>query len=97
MSKTQTKASTEEMIMSTISNITAPREAVAGGLLALAAIGRRSSAYIARRAQKAALARLRSLSDRDLEDIGLRGSQADVPVGGAIGLLGRERMMARPC
>jgi uncharacterized protein YjiS (DUF1127 family) len=73
-----------EMIMSTISNATA-RQSSAGsnifGMLA-AAPKRLLTALVTWRAQQAALAHLKSMSDRELKDIGLSRSQIECAVMG---------------
>src|SRR5262245_4597848 len=86
-----------ETIVSTISNTSAPREAVAGGLLAMAApaVRRWWHAYIAWRVQGAVIAHLKSMSDRDLKDIGLSRSQIDASVRGRIDLDGDRPLLAR--
>jgi uncharacterized protein YjiS (DUF1127 family) len=83
------------MIMSTISYITAPRGAFAGGPLAMAAVGRWWRAYIARRAKTAAIAHLKLLSERDLDDIGLARSRIDAAVWGRMDTFGRNPAVAR--
>lgn len=74
-----------------------PREAVAGGLLtmAVAAVRRWWGAYIAWRVQEAAIAHLKSMSDRDLRDIGLSRSQIDASVRGRIDTFERNLAFAR--
>jgi uncharacterized protein YjiS (DUF1127 family) len=86
-----------EMIMSTISNTAAPRVSVTGGFLAMAAaaVKRWWSAYIAWRMQEAAIALLKSMSDRDLKDIGLSRSQVDAAVREVGPTFERDRVFSR--
>ena len=85
------------MIMSTISNTAAPRESVTGGLIAMAAAAVRRwwSAYIAWRVQGAAIALLKSMSDRDLKDIGLSRLQVDAAVRDVGPTFERDRVFPR--
>jgi uncharacterized protein YjiS (DUF1127 family) len=67
------------MIMSTLSETAARRESVAAGVVAamMALMKRSLIAYVARRAEHAAIAHLRSMSERELRDIGL--TRAEIP------------------
>jgi uncharacterized protein YjiS (DUF1127 family) len=73
-----------EMIMSTISSTTARQSSAGGRILGrLAGTPKRLlTAFITWRAEQAALAHLQSMSDRELEDIGLSRSQIECAVTG---------------
>jgi uncharacterized protein YjiS (DUF1127 family) len=73
-----------ETIMSMISNAAARQNSVGGSILGRLAVAskRLLTAFITRRAQKAAAVCLGSMSDRELEDIGLSRSQIDGAVRG---------------
>jgi uncharacterized protein YjiS (DUF1127 family) len=68
-----------EMIMSTISTATAHQHSASGSVVGriAAAIRRLWVAYITWRIEQAAMAHLRSMSDRELEDLGLSRSQIE--------------------
>jgi uncharacterized protein YjiS (DUF1127 family) len=73
-----------EMIMSTISTATERHYSAGGSLVGriAAAFKRLWVAYITWRVEQAAMAHLRSMSDRELEDLGLSRSQIEGAVGG---------------
>jgi uncharacterized protein YjiS (DUF1127 family) len=73
-----------EMNMSTISSTTACRNSVGSGIFGrLAAAPKRLlTAFITWRAMQAACTHLRSMSDRELADIGLSRSQIECAVTG---------------
>jgi uncharacterized protein YjiS (DUF1127 family) len=67
-----------ETIMSTNSNATARRNSAGGNILSMLAAPKRLwAAIITLRVQQAAVVRLRSMTDRELEDIGLSRSQIE--------------------
>jgi uncharacterized protein YjiS (DUF1127 family) len=71
--------------MSNFPSMTAAHESVTGGFLNTAAriIKRRWYAYVAWRIEEATIAFLKSMSDRELKDIGLSRSQIYFAVRGA--------------
>ena len=80
--------------MSTNSNATARR--TGGNILGMlaAAPKRLWAAIITLRVQQAAVVRLRSMTDRELEDIGLSRSQIE---GAIMGERGRDHVIRRYC
>jgi uncharacterized protein YjiS (DUF1127 family) len=68
-----------EMIMSTVLDTDIRHESVAAGVggAAMAAIKRSLARYLAWRAQASAIAHLKSMSERELRDIGL--TRAEIP------------------
>ena len=82
--------------MSTNSNATARRNSAGGNILGMlaAALKRLLAAFITWRAQQAALAHLKSMSDRELEDIGLSRSQIE---GAVMGERGRDQVFCGYC
>lgn len=70
--------------MSTISSATARQSSAGGRILGrLAAVPKRFlTSFVTWRAEQAALAHLQSMSDRELEDIGLSRSQIECAVTG---------------
>jgi len=79
--------------MSTISSTAVRRRNAAGGLLAMAAaIKRWWDSHIALRVERAAIAQLESMSDRDLKDIGLTRSEI---TGAVRGESARDRLSSR--
>jgi uncharacterized protein YjiS (DUF1127 family) len=83
-----------ERIMSTRSNTTARRNSAGGNILGMlaAAPKRLWAAIITLRVQQAAVVRLRSMTDRELEDIGLSRSQIE---GAVMGERGRDHLFRR--
>jgi len=83
-----------EMVMSTISSTAVRRRNAASGLLAMAgaAIKRWWDSHIALRVERAAIAQLESMSDRDLKDIGLTRSEI---TGAVRGESARDRLSSR--
>jgi uncharacterized protein YjiS (DUF1127 family) len=73
-----------EMIMSTMSGTVVRRSNAVGGLLATVGAAAKSwwGAYIAGRLQRATIAELKSMSDRELHDIGLTRSQIEAAARG---------------
>jgi uncharacterized protein YjiS (DUF1127 family) len=84
---------TTEYIMSTISNAARRHSAAGGGLLHALGTALRGSwaAYMARRQQHLAVAKLQSMSDHQLKDIGLSRSQIESAVRGS-----RDRVPFNP-
>jgi uncharacterized protein YjiS (DUF1127 family) len=85
-----------EMIMSTKLNAIARRNSAGGNILGMlvAAPKRLWAAIITLRIQQAAVVRLRSMTDRELEDIGLSRSQIE---GAVTGEHGRDHVFCRYC
>jgi uncharacterized protein YjiS (DUF1127 family) len=73
-----------EMIMSTISTATERQYSASGSIIGrIAAASKRLwVAYITWRIEQAAMTHLRSMSDRELEDLGLSRSQIEGAVAG---------------
>jgi len=84
-----------ETIMSTMSETVLRRGNAAGGLLATVGAAAKSwwGAYIAWRLQRAAIAELKSMSDRELHDIGLTRSQIETAARGDIDRQGDRQMI----
>ena len=80
--------------MSTISNATARQNSAGSNILGMLAVApkRLLTAFITWRARQAALAHLKSMSDRELKDIGLSRSQIECAV---MGERARDRAFSR--
>jgi uncharacterized protein YjiS (DUF1127 family) len=84
----------KETIVSTISNATARQSSAGSNILGMLAVAPRRllAAFITWRARQAALAHLKSMSDRELKDIGLSRSQIECAV---MGERARDRAFSR--
>jgi uncharacterized protein YjiS (DUF1127 family) len=81
----QSPIESKEMIMGTISGIAAQRAGAAAiGHTVAGAMGRWWVAYMTWRIERLAIARLRTISDRQLEDMGIVRSQIELEVKGEI-------------